>query len=112
MVIYTTRPVKELETLEFKELIHDKVIIISPHAFDHLSRNQRKIFKEEDLIYMIQKENPRKIYIQENKRYAAYYRKSDGYRKIVTEVQDKSVVIVTFTDPKEIPKINLQNGKN
>lgn len=51
--------------------------------------------------------NPRKIYLQENGRYAAYYRKSDGYRKLIIELRDDKTIVVTFVDTNEIPKYKL-----
>lgn len=53
---------------------------------------------------MIAKENPRKIYLQMNGRYAAYYRKSDGYRKLIIEIRNDKTIVVTFIDLKEIQR--------
>ncbi len=104
---YTTKPVKELNKTEFKIIIKDKEIVISPHAYDHLSSKQRKIFKDEEIFNMIRKENPRKIYLQVNGRYSAYYRKKDGYRKLIISIENNNVIVVSFMDPPEIPKIRL-----
>ena len=71
--IFTTKPVQELDYLEFKEIIRDKNLVVSPHACDHLSTMQRKIFKEEELIQAVKREIPRRIYLQRNGRHAAYY---------------------------------------
>lgn len=78
MGIYTIRPVRELDELELKELLRNKSITISTHAFDHLGTGQRKLFKETELINTIQRESPRRIFLQENSRYALYYRKKKG----------------------------------
>ena len=110
--IFSTRPIEEVGKLQFKNIIKDKSIQVSPHAMDHLSEAQRKVFKEEQLIQMLEKENPRKIYLQQNGRYAPYYRRSGGYRKLIIEVEDRKIIIVSFMDPLEIPRIKLQNGKN
>lgn len=109
MDIYTTRPIEEIDFVSFKDKISNKKICISPHAMDHLSEKQRKVFKEEELILMIERETPRKIYLQHNGRYALYYRKSDGYRKLILEIEMNKVTVVTFADPLEIPKIDLKN---
>ena len=103
MDICTTNPVKEIPKEKIIEIVED-IIIVSSHAIDHLSLMQRKVFKEGDLIHMIEKEQPRKAYIQENGRYALYYRRSDGYRKLIISIENKILVIVTFMDSKEIPK--------
>jgi len=104
MGIYTTRPVKELNLIELKELLRSKQTILSAHALDHLSSGQRKLFKEEDLINTVEKETPRKAYLQENKRYACYYRKSEGYLKIILDIDKTSITIISFMNVLEIPR--------
>lgn len=88
-------------------LVHNHPVIVSPHAFDHLSEALRKVFKEEELTFMVVRENPRKVYIQENGRYAAYYRRNDGYRKLILEKEKNKIVIVSFMDTVEIPHFTL-----
>ncbi len=107
MGIYSTKPVKEISKEEFKLLIKGKEVVVSPHAIWHLSNRQRKVFNVEELIGMVERENPRKVYLQENERYVAYYRKSDGYRKLIIEVRDDKTIVVTFVDMSEIPKYRL-----
>tara|TARA_Y100000310_G_scaffold343467_1_gene451228 strand:- start:4792 stop:5115 length:324 start_codon:yes stop_codon:yes gene_type:complete len=107
MSIFTTKPIKEIIIKEFKTLIANKPISISRHALDHLSESQRKVFKEEDLCNMLKGETPRKVYLQKNGRYAAYFRKKDGFRKLIIEQEKECNVIVTFADPPELPKIRL-----
>src|SRR3989344_7683130 len=102
MGIYSTKPVKEISKEEFKRLIRGKEIGVSPHAIWHLSNQQRKVFNVEELISMVERENPRRVYLQENERYAAYYRKSDGYRKLIIEMRDDKTIVVTFVDINEI----------
>lgn len=106
---YTTRPIEELDNLMYKNIVTNKNIIISPHALDHLSAKQRKVFKGEELIHMLRNENPRKAYLQANGRCALYFRKADGYRKLIIEVGDSKITIVTFIDNLEIPKKRKQN---
>jgi len=60
------------------------------------------------LIFYLRRETPIKVYLQRNERYAIYYRKSDGFRKIILDIKDKSITIVTFIDVLEIPKIILE----
>ena len=50
-----------------------------------------------------------KIHLQNNGRYATYHRKSDGYRKLILEVEDDKVIIVSFIDTPEIPRIRFKN---
>jgi len=105
MVIYTTIPIKEISKEEFKFLIKGKQIVVSLHALWHLSNRQRKVFNKEELVNMILRETPRKVYLQENGRYAVYYRKSDGYRKLILELKEDKTIVVTFVDMKEIPRM-------
>src|SRR3989344_7079526 len=107
MGIYTTKPIKEISAKEFQYLIKGKKVVVSPHALQHLSNKQRKVFNIEELVSMVERENPRKVYLQENERYAAYYRKSDGYRKLIIEIRDDKTIVVTFVDMSEIPKYKL-----
>lgn len=111
MGIYTTKPIKEASKEGFKGLIKNKEIKIHPHALFHLSNRQRKVFNEGELTFMLRKETPRKVYLQENGRYAAYYRKKDGYRKIIVEIRDEKNIIITFIDVLELPKIRIENDK-
>lgn len=104
---YTTRPIEEIDKSRYKQIIANKDIKISSHALDHLSEKQRKVFKEEELLHMLEKEVPRKAYLQKNGRYAVYFRRTDGYRKLVVEVEDNKLTIVTFIDTLEIPKVRL-----
>ncbi|MDP7180030.1 MAG: hypothetical protein QF824_02060 [Candidatus Woesearchaeota archaeon] len=106
---YTTRPIEEINKVDFKGILTNKENSISTHALDHLSEKQRKVFKEEELVNMIEKESPRKIYLQFNGRYAAYYRKPEGYLKLILEVDDKKITIVTFINILEIPKLDIKN---
>ena len=105
---YSTRPIKEIDILSFKDLKSNKEIRVSPHAFDMLSERQRKVFKEEELLYMVARETPRKIYLQKNGRYCAFYRKTDGYRKLILEFEENILSIVTFVDSLEIPNFKLE----
>lgn len=109
MDIYTTKPIEEIHESDYKDLLRNRSKSISPHALDHLSQKQRKAFKEEELFHMLEKEVPRKIYLQSNGRYAAYYRKSDGYRKLILEAEESKITIVTFMDTLELPKVRLKN---
>ena len=109
MDIYTTKPIEEIDKLRFKRILSGKGVVISSHAFDHLSEKQRKIFKEQELVDILTKETPRRVYLQENGRYTTYHRKSDGYRKLILEIKDNKIVIVSFMDTLEIPRIRLEN---
>lgn len=107
MGIDTYKAIKELTPSEFKDLIRDKNVALTQHTLDHLSNAQRKVFKIEELMHMIDKERPRKAYEQFNGYYAAYYRRDKGYRKLIFDIQEKELIIVSFIDTVDLPKINL-----
>ncbi|MBI2581240.1 hypothetical protein HYV85_05560 [Candidatus Woesearchaeota archaeon] len=107
MGLFTTKPIEEKEHQEFKSLLKDKKVEVSPHALDHLSLQQRKVFKEDELISMAERETPRRAYLQANGRYSAYYRKEDGYRRLIFDIEMQKAVIITFIDVKELPRIKL-----
>ncbi|MGM5485533.1 MAG: hypothetical protein ACQEP1_06720, partial [Nanobdellota archaeon] len=66
MDIHTTKPIRELNHSEYLEMISGKGINITTQALDRLSDKQRKIFKEEELINMLGRDNPKKVYLQKN----------------------------------------------
>lgn len=107
MDIYSTEPVKEIDREEFKHLIKRKEVVVSPHALWHLNNHQRKVFNVDELIKIVLRETPRKVYLQKNERYAAYYRKSDGYRKIIIKIKNDKTIVITFVDTNEIPRYDL-----
>ena len=103
---YTTKPIQEVDKKLFTSEIRLPVII-HQHALDHLSNKQRKIFKEQELLEMVEKERPRKAYLQQNGRYAVFYRRVDGYRKIILDIEETKTIIVSFMDTPEIPKYKI-----
>ncbi|MBU0535806.1 MAG: hypothetical protein KKE20_02490 [Nanoarchaeota archaeon] len=103
--VYTTRPIKEIGSKAFRRLLKGRKIAVSQHAMDHIERKERKIFKEEELIRITGKDNPRRCYLQENGRYSLYYRKTEGYLKVIIELENDNAVIVSFMNVIELPKI-------
>ncbi|NQU78896.1 hypothetical protein HQ545_03950 [Candidatus Woesearchaeota archaeon] len=107
MSLYTTKPTKELTQKEFQKFIKNKKIILGNHALDHLSNYQRGLFDPNELINSLLKETPRKLYLQENNRYRIYFRKKEGYRNIIISDEGKKMVIISFMDVPDLPKIKL-----
>jgi len=105
MNVYTTRPIKIITNIELNELLKNLKITLSSHALDHLSIGQRKLFKEQELTNVILRETPRKIFLQENHRYAVYYRKRKEYLKIIIEIEPIKAVIISFMNLPTIPRI-------
>jgi len=71
----TTKIIEVIETDRYNEILskYKERIKVGPHALDHLSDSQRKIFKEEDLIHALLRESPKGVGLQKNGRYAAFF---------------------------------------
>ena len=59
----TTKIIEVIETDRYNEILskYKERIKVGPHALDHLSDSQRKIFKEEDLIHALLRESPKGV---------------------------------------------------
>ncbi len=97
-----THIIKQLNTEEYKQLI--KNIQISPHARFRIDEGQRKVYKDEYLIETLEKEQPELAGIQENGRYAAFFRRKEGYLRIIFTATPEKTEIVTFFITESIPK--------
>lgn len=110
----TTKIIKEVSLEEFKEIIskYGSSVHINPHALDHLSDAQRKIFKEQELADTLFKESPRGVGLQRNGRYAAFYRRKWGFLRIILEIKEPKLEIITFINTGTMPNLKkLENGK-
>lgn len=112
LVMNTTKIVKEVNLEDFKEIIskYKDNTYVNPHALDHLSDAQRKVFKEQGLIDALLKENPRGVGLQRNGRYAAFYRRNWGFLRIILEIKDPKLEIITFINTETMP--NLKRLEN
>ena len=106
---FSTNPVKELRNKVFKELLKDKAIEISPHAKDHLSLAQRKVFIDNELVLLLKQNRPKRVFLQRNKRHAAYYKLKGSIRTLILEIQKEKIIIISFYDPTSIPKPRFEN---
>ena len=111
----TTKIIKEISFEEFKDIVskYKDKIEINPHALDHLSDAQRKVFKEQGLIDTILKENPRGVGLQRNGRYAVFYRRNWGFLRIILEIKEPKLEVITFINTEAIPNLKRlnENGK-
>ena len=111
----TTKIIKEVSLEEFNELIleYKDRIVVNPHALDHLSDAQRKVFKERGLIDILLKENPRGVGLQRNGRYAVFYRRNWGFLRIILEIKEPKLEVITFINTEAIPNLKRlnENGK-
>ena len=103
----TTKLIEEISKARFVAILnkYKKKIVASPHALDHLSDAQRKVYKESDLINTLTKESPRGIGLQRNGRYAAFFRRKQGFIRIIFEIKHPKLEIITFTNPENMPNL-------
>ncbi len=109
----TTKIIESVSIHRFKQIIsgYKSKINVSPHALDHLSDAQRKVFKEEDLINILLRETPRGVGLQGNGRYAAFFRKKWGYLRIIFELKSDRLEIITFINTDYMPNLKRLEDK-
>ena len=101
-----TKIIKRISGREFKKLlckVHND-IRISQHAYFRLSEAQRKIYKAEYLVYAMLKEAPVLVGVQENGRYAVFFRRRASYLRIIFRISNY-VEIITFFIVNNVPRI-------
>lgn len=103
----TTKIIESVSVERFKDILskYESKIKVGLHAFDHLSDAQRKLFKEGDLIKILIRENPRGIGLQRNGRYAAFFRRKEGFLRIIFEVKKDRLEIITFINTDYMPNL-------
>lgn len=109
----TTKIIESVSIQRFKDILskYKSKIKVGPHAFDHLSDAQRKLFKEEDLIRILTRENPRGIGLQRNGRYAAFFRRKEDFLRIIFEVKKDRLEIITFINTDYMPNLKRLEDK-
>ena len=109
----TTKIIESVSVHRFKQIIskYKPKIKVSLHAFDHLSDAQRKVFKEGDLINSLTRENPRGIGLQRNGRYAVFFRRKEGFLRIICEVKKDRLEIITFINTEYMPNLKRLEDK-
>ncbi len=105
--VASTRVVKEVSTLEFRNLLskYKGRIKVNSHAYFRLSQMQRKVYKDDTLIMLLTEESPLLVGIQQNNNYAAFFRKKKGYLRIIFKITPQHIEIITFYLAEQVPKI-------
>ncbi|MBI2147796.1 hypothetical protein HYU19_04975 [Candidatus Woesearchaeota archaeon] len=109
----TTRIINEISIDEFITKLsgYKKGVVISRHALDRLADTQRNLFKEEELRKILLNETPHKVGIQKNGRYASFYRRKEGYLRIIFSFKETRIEIITFINTNYLPSFErLKNG--
>jgi len=105
-----TKIEKKVDTKTFLGFIKDykkEQIECTPHTFFRLNEKQRKIFTCDTLKRILTKEKPFLVGFQYNKNYAAFYNYNNKNLKIIVNLEDRKIKIVTFyfIEAWQIPKI-------
>jgi len=66
---------------------------------------QRKVYKDEALINLLTEEKSAFIGIQKNQNYAIFYRRKQGYLRLMFKITKENIEIVTFYITENMPKI-------
>jgi mRNA-degrading endonuclease RelE of RelBE toxin-antitoxin system len=108
----TTKIIESVGLDRFNEILPKckDNIHVSPHALDHLSDAQRKLFKADDLIRILTGENPRGVGLQRNGRYAVFFRRKEGFWRIIVNFENAGITVITFLITDTMP--NLKRIKN
>lgn len=107
MSMNTTRIIEAVSKDRFKRIIskYKNNIHVSPHAFFHLNDAQRDVYNEQHLINILLQERPHLIGLQKNGRYAAFYKRKDHYLRLILEIKETKIELVTFINTEYIPHI-------
>lgn len=80
-------------------------IVLSPHAINVLSNSQRKLLDATQLISQLLHETPRGVGLQTNGNYSVYYRRKEGFIRMILSITHSKITIVTFTVPQTMPNL-------
>jgi len=105
-----TKIEKRVDIEEFIKFIREYgegQVECSEHTFFRLSEKQRKVYTCNELKRIITKESPFLGGIQYNKNYAVFYKHKNKNLKIIINISDRKVKIVTFyfIEEWQIPRI-------
>ena len=101
----STKIVSKITYFDFKEIVEFHNIIVNSHAYFRLNQMQRNIYKDETIIRILLKEKPVLIGLQKNNRYAAFFKRKEGYLRIIFEIKENKLEIITFYITEVLPKI-------
>lgn len=93
---------------EYDELIkrYEEQIKVSPHAYFRLADTQRKVYKDDYLKNVLKDERPKLVGIQQNGRYTAFFKRKEGYLRVIFSVNhEEHIEIITFYITNNMPRI-------
>ncbi len=100
------KPFRTLDIEESRRLISNREIILSEYALIRLNENQKRLFTEDEILRIIKEEISIKVHLQINQKYVYYYALEKDFLKLVLEVTEKKVVIVTLLYVKKISEFS------
>lgn len=103
----TTKIIESVSKTDWADILqtYKSKIYVSSHAFEHLNKAQRKVFKEKDLIDTITNEKPAGVGLQRNRRYAVFFKRDKYYLRIICIVKEHKLEIITFLNTENIPNL-------
>ncbi len=109
-MINKTKIKRRLGVKEFVEIVgkyKEDEIECTAHTFFRLSEKQRKFFTCLDLKRILVKEKPFLVGVQYNENYAMFYKYQNKNLKMIINLSDRKVKIVTFyfIEEWQIPRI-------
>jgi len=101
---------KRVEIEEFIKFLKEykkEQIECTSHTFFRLSEKQRKIYTCNELRKILMRERPFLVGFQYNENYAVFYRYKSKNLKVIVDLNNRKVKIVTFyfIEEWQIPKI-------
>ena len=105
-----TKIKKKIDNNEFNSLIHKESlqkIECTPHTFFRLNEKQREIFTCKELKKVLLTKTPFLIGLQYNNNYAVFYKYQKKNLKIILNIGNRNINIVTFyfIQKWQIPKL-------
>ena len=104
----TTGIIKALDPVSFQYFLRKSrnQIFISPHVLDHLIFFQRGINNIEILLSMLLQEVPKGVGLQQNGKYSLFYRRKEGFIRIVLSINNNGVRVDTFLWSDTMPNMD------
>ncbi len=95
------------EFIKFIKEYKEDQIECTGHTFFRLSEKQRKIYTCNELIKILTQEKPFLVGFQYNENYAVFYKYNNRNLKIILNIINRKIKIVTFyfIEEWQIPKI-------
>ncbi len=103
----TTEIVKKIDAVRFHNFLRkfSDNICFSSHVLDHLLLFQRDLNSIDKVMAMILREIPRGVGLQQNKRIALFFRRKEGFIRVIIFVHGQSIRIETFYWSASMPNL-------